>query len=92
MNNLYIESNHDYAAEVAMWCEKFNILMKTELHAAFAVVAYYLPHQCTMGGCPLGDPEYKELGEGMRTNPAMFAAAPERKSFLFFRSITGTVG
>lgn len=71
----YIENSHEYAAEVAMWCERLNSLMKTELHAAFAVVAYFLPHQCTMGGCPLGDPEYKELGEGMRNDPAMFAAA-----------------
>ena len=52
MMNFYIENSHDYAAEVAMWCEKLNNLMKAEKHAAVALV-----------------------GEGMRTNPAMFAAA-----------------
>lgn len=71
----YIENSHDYAAEVELWCENFSNLMKAEKYAAIAVVAYYLPHQCTMVGCPLGDPEYKKLGESMRDNPAMFAAA-----------------
>lgn len=75
MMNFYIENSHDYAAEVAMWCEKLNNLMKAEKHAAVALVAYMLPGQCTMVGCPLGDSEFKKLGEGMRTNPAMFAAA-----------------
>lgn len=75
MMNFYIENSHDYAAEVAMWCEKLNNLMKAEKHAAVALVAYMLPGQCTMVGCPLGDSEFEKLGEGMRTNPAMFAAA-----------------
>lgn len=75
MMNFYVENSHDFAREVETWTEKWNNLMRAELHAALAVVAYYLPHQCTMVGCPLGDPEYKELGETMRVNPAMFAAA-----------------
>lgn len=75
MKNINIENSYDYTREVENWTKKFNNLMRAELHAALAVVAYYLPHQCTMVGCPLGDPEYKELGEAMRVNPAMFAAA-----------------
>lgn len=73
--NIYIENSHDFAKEVETWSKKFNSLMKAELHAALGVVLYYLPHQCTMVGCPLGDPEYKKLGEAMRGNPAMFTAA-----------------
>lgn len=75
MKDLYIDSNHSYIAEVELWCKKFNDLMKAEKHAAVALVAYMLPGQCTMVGCPLGDPEFKKLGEDVRTNPAMFAAA-----------------
>lgn len=75
MNFKYIESNHDYAAEVDLWCKNYDNLMKAEKYAALAVVAYYLPRQCIMAGCPMGDPEYKKIGESMRANPAMFAAA-----------------
>ena len=75
MLNTNLESNYDYAAEVEMWCQKFTELMKAEMHAALAIVAYMLPGQNTMAGCPLGDPEYQMLGEAMRTNSAMFAAA-----------------
>lgn len=85
MSSFYIESSDDFVAEVELWCKRLNTLMKAELHAAIAVVAYYLPHQCTMIGCPLGDPEYKELGESMRTNPALFAAA--EKTGLFAEGI-----
>jgi hypothetical protein len=81
MQTSYVESNHDYSAEVDLWCKNFNNLMKAEKYAAIAVVAYYLPHQCTMVGCPLGDLEYKKIGESMRDNPAMFAAA-ERTGLL----------
>lgn len=81
MKRLYPESSHEYAVEVEMWCERFETLMKEELYAPVAIVAYSLPHQNTMVGCPLGDPEYQELGEGMRTNSAMFAAA-ERTGLL----------
>ena len=75
MTSLYIENSIDFTREVEAWTKKLNELMKAELNAALAVVAYYLPHQCTMVGCPLGDSEYKQLGEVMRTDPAMFAAA-----------------
>ena len=75
MLNRNFESNYDYTAEVEMWCKKLTDLMKTEMYAAIAIVAYMLPSQNTMVGCPLGDPEYQKLGEEMRTNPAMFAAA-----------------
>ena len=75
MRSFGMENSNDFVAEVEMWCKKLNNLMRSELQAAVAVVAYYLPHQCTMVGCPLGDREYQELGETMRTNPALFAAA-----------------
>ena len=75
MMDVNFESNRDYLEEMAMWCQKFTDLMKTEMYAAIAIVAYMLPGQNTMVGCPLGDPEYRALGEEMRTNPAMFAAA-----------------
>lgn len=74
MCNLF-ESNREYVEEVAMWYQKFTDLMKTEMYAAVAIVAYMLPGQNTMVGCPLGDSEYRALGEEMRINPAMFAAA-----------------
>ena len=74
MCNLF-ESNCEYVEEMAMWCQKFTDLMKTEMYAALAILAYMLPGQNTMAGCPLGDTEYQMLGEAMRTNPAMFAAA-----------------
>lgn len=75
MSYIGIENNHAYVTEVELWCKKFNDLMKAEKHASVAIVGYMLPGQCTMVGCPLGDPEFEKLGEGMRTNPAMFAAA-----------------
>ena len=75
MLNINFDSNYDYAAEVEMWYQKFTDLMKTEMYAAITIVAYMLPGQYTMVGCPLGDPEYQMLGEAMRTNFAMFAAA-----------------
>ena len=75
MLNINFDSNYDYAAEVEMWCQKFTDLMKTEMYAAITILAYMLPGQNTMVGCPLGDPEYQMLGEAMRTNSAMFAAA-----------------
>lgn len=73
--NFNYESSLDYTAEVEVWCEKFEALMKEEMYAPISIVAYMLPGQFTMVGCPLGDPEYRELGERMRANPAMFAAA-----------------
>lgn len=75
MDNTFVESSYDYVEEIEKWCKRFEVLMKEGKNAPVSIVAYYLPHQCIMVGCPLGDLEFKTLGEGMRTSPAMFAAA-----------------
>lgn len=77
MANFNIENNHEYVAEVSAWVARFNVLLATEMYAAMAIVAYYLPKQCVMACCPLGDLEYQSMGEAMRSNPAMLAAAGE---------------
>ena len=73
--NFYCESSQSYTAEVEEWCERLEALMKEEMYAPIAIVSYMLPGQCTMVGCPLGDLEYQKLGEKMREDPAVFAAA-----------------
>lgn len=74
-NQVVVDGSGTYIAEVQRWSNKFRDLMKTELYAPISIVAYYLPHQGTMIGCPLGDQEYQSLGERMRTDDAMFTAA-----------------
>ena len=73
--NFNYESSLEYTTEVGLWCDRFETLMMEEMYAPISIVAYMLPSQFTMVGCPLGDPEYRELGERMRDDPAMFAAA-----------------
>lgn len=75
MSIFNVKSNHEYVAEVSAWVARFNALLMSEMYAAMAVVAYYLPKQCIMGCCPLGDAEYQSMGEAMRSNPAMLEAA-----------------
>lgn len=74
-NQVFVDGSSAYIAAVQKWAAKFRELMRTEMYAPIAIAAYYLPHQCTMIGCPLGDKEYQSLGEQMRTDYAMFVAA-----------------
>lgn len=72
---VYEDGSGAYIAAMQRWVAKFRELMRTEKHAPISIIAYYLPRQCTMIGCPLGDKEYQSLGEQLRTDAAMFAAA-----------------
>lgn len=74
-NQVFIDGSSAYIAAMQRWVAKFKELMRTEMYAPLSIVAYYLPRQSTMIGCPLGDKEYQSLGEQMRTDDAMFAAA-----------------
>ena len=73
----YIDNSAAYAAEVEKWTEKFNKMMLEYSNAPEAILAYYLPEQYTCLSCPLGDQEFKQIGEAMRTNEAMLRAAEE---------------
>lgn len=72
---VFVDGSAAYIAAMQRWVAKFRELMRTEKHAPISIVAYYLPRQCTMIGCPLGDKEYQSIGEQLRTDAAMFAAA-----------------
>ena len=74
-NQVIVDGSGAYIAAVQRWSAKFRDLMKAEQYAPISIVAYYLPRQCTMIGCPLGDKEYQDLGERMRIDHAMFTAA-----------------
>lgn len=73
----YFDNSAAYAAEVEKWTEKFNKLMMECNNAPEAILAYYLPGQNTCLSCPLGDEEFQQIGEDMRTNEAMLRAAEE---------------
>ena len=73
----YFDNSAAYAAEVEKWTEKFNKLMMEYNNAPEAILAYYLPGQNTCLSCPLGDEEFQQIGEDMRTNEAMLRAAEE---------------
>ena len=76
MNNQeLLDGSNAYIASIKRWVAKFQDLMSAEMYAPTAIVAYYLPSQHTMIGCPLGDNEYQKIGEQMRTDYAAFAAA-----------------
>ena len=74
-NKVYLEGSSVYIAAIQKWIVKFNEVMRTEMYAPVSIVAYYLPGQCAMIGCPLGNEGYQSLGECMRTDYAMFVAA-----------------
>ena len=72
---VFLDGSGAYIAAMQRWVAKFRELMRSEKYAPISIVAYYLPRQSTMIGCPMGDKEYQSLGEQMRTDAAMFAAA-----------------
>ena len=74
-NQVYVDGSMSYISAIQRWSAKFRELMQSEKYAAISIVAYYLPSQCMMVGCPLGDDEYQRIGEQMRNDGAMFAAA-----------------
>lgn len=71
----YVENSTAYAAEVSKWTDKFVEFMLAYSNAPITILAYYLPHQYAFMSCPLGDDEFKRIGEAMRNNEAMFVAA-----------------
>ena len=73
----YIDNSTAYTAVVSKWTEKFVELMLESSNAPEAILAYYLPHQNSFVSCPMGDLEFKEIGEAMRKNEAMLVAAED---------------
>ena len=80
-NQVFVDGSGAYIAAIQRWVAKFSELMRTEMYAPIAILAYYLPHQCTMVGCPLGDKEYQNLGEQMRLRKQVLWL---KASILFF--------
>lgn len=73
--NTYIDNSCEYAAQVDLWSKKLTELMLEHDNAAESVLAYYLPVHSEFLTCPLGVDEFKRIGEEMRENAAVFAAA-----------------
>lgn len=84
--NTYIDNSCEYAAQVNLWSKKLTKLMLEHDNAAQAILAYYLPGHSEFLTCPLGVDEFKSIGEEMRENAAVFAAA--EKTGLIAKAVT----